>query len=480
MRYIQSLALAVALQVPAIVSAQQISVGGWVNRVDTANSTITIRTLANPRTVQVAPNAVIRVNGVISRLDQIPANSAITLTTEKGPTGVLTATQITVNSSGPQPSAAAPAGSTVQGTLVGVNIPDNAVTVRTVSGDHVVPLGTAPIMINGARGSIRNFRVGQNILIQRSLPTEASTDFVTQMVRVTAPANQVAAQPAVVRTRTRSYRSSYRSRRATTHKQTRKGRRRTASRRQAAQDRFGVRAAEALAGTAPATAVVTTGAGTVMTAPPPAATGAVTVAPRVVIGAPGAVTAAPTAVAPGTVYVAPADVAVPPVTAVPTAPVTAAPTGVIGVGPATIAPDPRLQSGAAAPGTPDARTQAGASAGSAAIGVGDPRLQSVAPGAAVVPGTVPLPGGAVAPGTVPVPGAAVVPGAAPAPGVPDPRFQSFGPNAVPGVTVPAAPGVIPTPVAPGGFGRPGFIGPRVLAPRPMLAPRVVAPPAAPR
>src|SRR2546423_1640061 len=153
MRYIQSLALAAALQVPAVVSAQQVPVAGWVNRVDTANSTITIRTLANPRTVQVAPNAVIRVNGIVSRLDQIPANSAITITTERGPTGVLTATQINVQSSGSQPAAAAPPGSTVQGTLVGVNIPDNTVTVRTISGDHVIPLGTAPILVNGVRGS---------------------------------------------------------------------------------------------------------------------------------------------------------------------------------------------------------------------------------------------------------------------------------------------------------------------------------------
>src|SRR4051812_18605875 len=106
MRHIQSLALAAALQVPAIVSAQQIAVSGWVNRIDAANSAITIRTLANPRTIQVAPNAVVLVNGVVSRLDQIPANSEITLTTQKGPTGVLTATQVTVHSSGPQTSAA--------------------------------------------------------------------------------------------------------------------------------------------------------------------------------------------------------------------------------------------------------------------------------------------------------------------------------------------------------------------------------------
>src|SRR5262249_319044 len=161
--------LAALLQVPAVVSAQQIPVAGWVNQVDTANSTITIRTLANPRTIQVAPNAVILVNGVVTRLDQIPANSAITITTEKGPTGVLTAAQVNVTTAGPQPSAAAPPGSTVLGTLVGVNIPDNAVTVRTISGDHVIPLGTAPIFVNGIRGSIRNFRLGQTIQIQRTL-----------------------------------------------------------------------------------------------------------------------------------------------------------------------------------------------------------------------------------------------------------------------------------------------------------------------
>src|SRR5437879_3697594 len=161
MRYIHTVVLAAALQIPAAVLAQQVSVGGWVNGVDTANSTITIRTLANPRTVQVAPNAVIRVNGHTARLDQIPANSEASITTERGPTGVLTATQISVGSSGPQPSAAAPPGSVVQGFLVGMNIPNNTLTLRTTSGDHVYSLGTAPILVNGVRGSIRNFRLGQ-------------------------------------------------------------------------------------------------------------------------------------------------------------------------------------------------------------------------------------------------------------------------------------------------------------------------------
>jgi len=85
-----------------------VTVGGWVNGIDNTGSSITIRTLANPRTVQLSPNVVVRINGVVSRLDQIPANSAVSITAERGPTGVLTATRISVSTSGPQPSAAAP------------------------------------------------------------------------------------------------------------------------------------------------------------------------------------------------------------------------------------------------------------------------------------------------------------------------------------------------------------------------------------
>jgi hypothetical protein len=184
MRLIPYVAALAVLPLPAVVFAQQITITGWVDSVDTANSTVTIRTLNNPRTVQVAPNAVIRVNGVVSRLDQLPANAEISIIAEKGPNDVVRATQITVGSSGAQPAAAVPPGSVVMGTLVGMNIPANTITVRTRSGDQAVPLGAAPIFINGRNGSTRDLRVGQIVRIERALPTEGSTDYVTQVIRV--------------------------------------------------------------------------------------------------------------------------------------------------------------------------------------------------------------------------------------------------------------------------------------------------------
>jgi hypothetical protein len=99
-------------------------------------------------------------------------------------------------------------GSLVRGTLVGMDIPNNSITLRTSSGDHTVPLGTAPIYVNGVRGSTRNLRVGQVIQVERTLPTEASQTYVTQMVRV-LPAQSVNAQTgaagsSAVRSRTRA------------------------------------------------------------------------------------------------------------------------------------------------------------------------------------------------------------------------------------------------------------------------------------
>ena len=109
MRLASCLILAAALLLPAAVEAQSINIAGWVQRVDVGNDTITIRTLDNPRTVPVAPNAVIRVNGVVSTLERLPFNSSITVTAEKGPDGVVRATAISARSVTPQPPAAAPA-----------------------------------------------------------------------------------------------------------------------------------------------------------------------------------------------------------------------------------------------------------------------------------------------------------------------------------------------------------------------------------
>jgi hypothetical protein len=423
MRFITCLVAAVALQLPAAVYAQHVSVGGWVNSVDTAGSTITIRTLGNPRTIQLAPNVVIHVNGVVSRLDQIPANGAVSITAERGPTGVLTATQISVRSSGPQPSAAAPPGSVVQGALVGMNVAGNSVTVRTTSGDHVVSLGTAPIMVNGKRGSIRNLALGQTIQVRRNLPTPASTDFITQAVwvlpsrsrvagyrtSIAAPTTRATARKRTIKHKRKS--TAHRSKKASRAQQQARKRHLARARRAESQ------AVRALTGTAPVT----------------------NAAPWGTSAAPVAMGAAPAAVIePGVIYVVPgaADIAVPPITGVTTS---SAPAGIVGTAPVTRSADARTLSAAAASsraaGIADARRQTSAINGAAASGIPNARNQSVAPSG-------PLGAGAV-----------------PAAGVPDPRFQSL---------APAVRGTMPS-----GFGRPGFVGPRALAP--MTAPRATAP-----
>jgi len=249
MRFASCFALAAALLLPAAVHAQQISLAGWVQRVDAANATLTIRTLDNPRTIPVAPNAVISVNGVVSRLDQLPFNSSVSIIAEKGPDAVLRATQISAQSTGRQPAAAAPAGAIVRGRLVGMNIPAGTITLRTPSGDYPVSLGTPPIYVNGGRGSSRDLRIGQRVEVDRTLPTEASTDYVTTMVHVLSSGGQMAAtggQPAGTRassaavnhlsgagvvdrggalTRTRGSVTTYRSRRTRTYHRVRTRRR---------------------------------------------------------------------------------------------------------------------------------------------------------------------------------------------------------------------------------------------------------------
>jgi hypothetical protein len=202
MRVITGLTLAAALQWPAAVVAQQITIAGWVDKVDTENSTVTIRTFTNPRTIRVAPDAVIRVNGEAQPLSHLPINSRISIIAREGPGGILRATQITARGEGPS-AAEYPPGSTVMGRLVAKNIPENEITLRTQSGNFSVPLGHAPILRNGERIAIQELQIGQLIQVQRALPTPASTDYVTREVRVLQPSR--AARPGM-------YQDAYRTR----------------------------------------------------------------------------------------------------------------------------------------------------------------------------------------------------------------------------------------------------------------------------
>src|SRR5207248_10609114 len=131
---------------------------------------------------------------------------------------------------------------------------------------------------------IRNFRLGQTIQLQRTLPTAASTDYITQAVWVlpahyrVAGYQATAVRPAsratvrrytVVRSRTRGYRKTYRSRKSSSRHRTRLARHRTRSRtrRQAMLSSAGIQAAAALAGTAPLGAATAIVPGTVYAAP---------------------------------------------------------------------------------------------------------------------------------------------------------------------------------------------------------------------
>lgn len=194
MRHTVCIALVIALFIPAAALAQEVTVGGWVDRVDTATSTVTLRTLSGKRTIEVAPNAVISGNGAATRLNQIPIGSRIWITAQSGPQGVLRATRIRVQGAGRSTAAAYPAGSVVTGRLVGINIPENQVTLRTSAGDFSLPLGSAPIVRNGRVVTTRDLRVGQQIQVVRSLPTTASTDYITQSVHI-MPTSRVAAWP---------------------------------------------------------------------------------------------------------------------------------------------------------------------------------------------------------------------------------------------------------------------------------------------
>jgi hypothetical protein len=513
MRWRSCLAMGMALSLPAIVAAQQVTVAGWVDSVNMADSTITIRTLANPRTIQVAPNAVVQLNGVAVRLDQLPKNSQISIVTEKDSNGVLRATQLSSRATGVQPSAAVQPGALVRGTLVGMNIPNNTITIRTNSGDYPIALSTAPIIMNGIRASTRNLRIGQYVQVERTLPTAASTDYVTHAVRILPAAKTTTARgSATVKSKTAGSRTHYRSQ-STFKKSGKTKQARARSKQQVLATTVwkGQRFTPVITiNPEPTTAVVT--GGTAVVAPATGVvTGTVTPGTAVVPGAvatpgtvavPGAVvvpegvvTTPGTAVVPGAVVTTPGTAVVPgsaPITATTPGTTATGTTATTGTVPQTNAAatggagfvdqGTALNAPATAPGTANARAQSLATPGAAATAVADPRFQAPAGAGVAPPGVVTpanpnlvtpgaiLPGAATAPGVVDprfqgivTPGA-VLPGAAPPPaGVPNPRFQSPFPQGFIGPFIPAplVPGRLP--LAPGAV-RPGMLRPPVATP----------------
>jgi hypothetical protein len=454
MRYLFSLIAAAGLLLPGAALAQRVNLGGWVGRVDTANSTITVRTLGNPRTLPVAPNAVIRLNGAPSRLDQLPLNSSINIVAEPNPNGVLQVTQIVAGTDIRQPAASAPPGAIVRGTLVGVNIPDNTVSLQTESGIHVYSLGNAPIMVNGVTGSIRNLQLGEMIQLDRSLPTAASTDYVTQMVHVLPAARRPIASPArpaysrtgtrrpiarravrsasgtmtgttaagtmvgsyagkvvhgTIRSRTLAYRSHYASRHSTRRhrRHYRRHRRRMVHRSRARSHRRRRHMASSMSAVPNTGIVAATGRGGVAPAPR-AATATATSGTAV----PGAVSTAPAVVAPSPAYVyGTGGTYVPPFSGVVSS--TTPTTGAVANPAATTTPNARQQSpltGAAPATILPPQNQAAAAANAAAAGVPNPRFQAIPPGSTLGTGVA-------------------------TPGIPNARFQGLSP-------------VVPQPTAP--------------------------------
>jgi len=212
MRWIRCLGVAVALVVPAAVIAQQAIVAGWVDSVDTQANTLTVRGTGNPRTIQVSPNAVIRVNGQATRLDQLPKDGPVSLIAQKLPTGVLQAIEISVGGTGsPRETAAYPAGSVVDGQLVRIDVPANQITLRTNSGNFVVPLSSAPITWNGVRVSTRYLQLGQQLRVIRTVPIGGATDYLTESIYIVRPA-QTATKSSATSVRRGASRSTVRRR----------------------------------------------------------------------------------------------------------------------------------------------------------------------------------------------------------------------------------------------------------------------------
>ena len=165
--------------------AQEVTLRGYVQKVDPVNFKLTLRTTGNPRVVQVAPSAVVMIGGKAGTIEQIPLNSQVSIVGVKDSQNVTQATQITVETSTNLPPAASGPGALIRGVVVGVDPPSNSIRVRTLTGDLRVPLGTAPIMANGVQKTSASIRLGDNIEIHRQIGTDAGTELTTRLVTIT-------------------------------------------------------------------------------------------------------------------------------------------------------------------------------------------------------------------------------------------------------------------------------------------------------
>jgi len=177
-------ALGAGILLCATVWAQEVVLQGWVRKIDPVNSRITLRTTGNPRVVPVASSAVVLIDGKVGKLEDIPLESEVHITAIRQGQGEPQATRIEVISPTPLPSAASPPGAIVRGTVVGLDPAQNAILVHTLSGDVRVDLGTASIFSNSRQTSLRAINIGDTVEVQRTIPTDAGSNYVTRVVTV--------------------------------------------------------------------------------------------------------------------------------------------------------------------------------------------------------------------------------------------------------------------------------------------------------
>jgi hypothetical protein len=178
-----------ALSLGGTAGAQQVVLRGWVQGFDPQTFALLLRTTGNPRWVLVDPSAVVTLKESPTPVAEIPLNSFVEIDALKSWQGVTQATRIAVLHATDLPPVGRPVGSFVQGTVLEVDYPANLLRLRAPAGEVYVPLGTAPILINGRHRSIVDLQPGDRVEVERRVPSLPGGQYLTQRVTVTERAS---------------------------------------------------------------------------------------------------------------------------------------------------------------------------------------------------------------------------------------------------------------------------------------------------
>jgi hypothetical protein len=144
---------------------------GYVQRVDPASGTITLRKSTGQQTILVVPEAKLTIDGRKGLLNDIMYNARAEILAWRDPFHALRADEVKIlQPRDPTWPASSGPGMLVQGEVVGLISELGTLIIKTPVGNRNVAIGTAPVLLNGRPATLLDLAVGDRVQVQHTIP----------------------------------------------------------------------------------------------------------------------------------------------------------------------------------------------------------------------------------------------------------------------------------------------------------------------